>query len=124
WLALVLAGDRLLRRVRVTDDVDPDPGGPADAQLLAAGQVLDPVAAAGAVDHEEGDVVIGVAGRLPCARREDRAGEPHAVGRHPAAVTGHEGDPAGRLPADAVGSGDDQIAGRAVHHARGAEVLA
>jgi hypothetical protein len=92
--------------------------------LLAAGQVLDPVAAAGAVDDEEGDVMIGVARRLPRAVRQDLAGEPHAVRRHAAAVIGHEGDLAGRHPADAVGGGDHQVPGRAVHHARGAEMPA
>src|SRR5205823_4947887 len=120
----VLAGDGLVSGVRVTNHLDQ-----LMADRSAGGQpfrprhVLDRHARSGLADPQEGKVVI-VAGRgFPGLVDVDLGYRPGTVRTAAAVVPGHELN--GALGAGhAVRGSDQQVAGRAVDHARRAEVLA
>ncbi len=64
--------------------------GAIEAQRAAADDVLDPAPVLVAADHRDAGVEAQVGRRSPSVGREQPLGEPLAVGRLPAAVSGHE----------------------------------
>src|SRR5690349_1634283 len=99
-----------------------DRGGAGD-ELLRPGLVLDRDAGAWVADPQEGEIVILAGGGPPGPVDVDLGDRPDPVRRRPVVVAGHELDGA-RAAGHAVRGGDHQVAGRAVDHARRAEVLA
>src|SRR5262249_31479862 len=117
----VRAQDRLIRVVRVADDLDQRGRRPVGAELFGAGDVLDAGAVARRGHPEEGDIVVRILGGLPGLVGVDAGDLPAAVGLLPVRVSGDERDRPG-CSGQAVRGGDGQVTVRAVHDGRRAEV--
>jgi aryl-alcohol dehydrogenase-like predicted oxidoreductase len=95
-LGPVLAGDGLVRTVRVADDLHELTGRRPGSELFGSSHVLDRDDRAGLADPQEGDVVVRVGRGAPCLVDVDGVDRPHAVRGRPFVIAGHEHDNARR----------------------------
>ena len=118
----VLAGDRGGPAIRVAGDPDELARGLAEADPFAPGDGLHGGIRSQLLDLEEGHVVIGIGRGGPSLVNGHPGHRPHPVRGVAVAESRDEGELAGAQSADAVRGRHDQVALRAVDHARRTEV--